>query len=156
MLDEPSECTRLDELRSCRRSWRLSCLEWCREDCRRGGLISSRSRSLCTRREECRRAGGRGASTVGLRGGGPRDREAESDGSISSSPRSLQLSSLDGLRLPPLDTGERTDTLPPDEVLPPGKTCMTRSAPVRTENDAVLCLRGRAMSAEDSFGALVR
>lgn len=76
---------------------------------------------------------------------------------MSSSPRSLQLSELDGLRLPPLEMGERTDMLPPDEVVPPGKTCITRSAPVRTENDAVLCLRGRAiMSAEESFATLVR
>lgn len=72
-------------------------------------------------REECRRLGAPGASTVCLRLGGCRARDALSDGPISSSSSSsysssLQLSSLDRLRLPPLDAGERNDALPPDDV----------------------------------------
>lgn len=73
---------------------------------------------------------------------------------MSSSSISLQLS-LEKLRLPPLDAGDRADALPPDDVRSAEYTCITRSESVLTENAAVLAgLRCILLSAEVPLAAV--
>lgn len=65
---------------------------------------------------------------------------------------SLQLSSLEKLRLPPLDAGERADVLPPDDVRSAlsGYTCTTRSDP-DPEETTMEALSRSSMSATTPF-----
>ena len=106
--------------------------EWCR----RGRSSSISSCSTLLRDERLRRGSGRGP-VVSIRREGCLARDAESDGSISSSsyggPISSQLeepADPEWLRLPVVDAGERTDALPPLETRDPSGCITTRCEPL--------------------------